>query len=125
MSNKTKAYFAITVLAGLALAGSGFANLTLQEPIVESMKNLGYPEYFPRILGTWKILAAVALLAPGFPRVKEWATAGVTFAMTGATASHIFAGDPVGTWFPPLIVLALVLVSYALRPDDRRLGAAG
>ena len=88
------------------------------------MKKLGYPLYFPRILGAWKLLAAVALLAPGFPRVKEWAYAGITFAMTGAFISHIAAGDPVATWFPPLVVLALALGSYALRPADRRLDRA-
>lgn len=125
MSGRTKVYWVLTVLAALALLAGGFANVTLQEPIVESMKKLGYPLYFPRILGTWKLLAAVALLAPGFPRVKEWAYAGVTFAMTGATISHIAAGDPVATWFPPLVVLALALGSYALRPADRRLDRAG
>lgn len=121
MSGRTKVYWVLTVLAALALLAGGFANLTLQEPIVESMKKLGYPLYFPRILGTWKVLAAIALLAPGFPRVKEWAYAGVTFAMTGATISHIAADDPVATWFPPLVVLALAIGSYALRPADRRL----
>ncbi|MCB9554103.1 MAG: DoxX family protein [Myxococcales bacterium] len=121
MSGRTKVYWVLTVLAALALLAGGFANVTLQEPIVESMKKLGYPLYFPRILGAWKLLAAVALLAPGFPRVKEWAYAGITFAMTGATISHIAAGDPVATWFPPLVVLALALGSYALRPADRRL----
>lgn len=125
MSGRTKVYWVLTVLAALALLAGGVGNLTLQEPVVESMKKLGYPLYFPRILGTWKLLAAVALLAPGFPRVKEWAYAGVTFAMTGATISHIAAGDPVATWFPPLVVLALALGSYALRPADRRLDRAG
>lgn len=121
MSNRTKAYFAVTALASLALAGSGVANVTLQEPIVESMKALGFPLYLPRILGTWKILAAVALLAPGFPRLKEWAYAGVFFNLTGAAISHAAAGDPIATIFPPLGLLALVMISYALRPEGRKL----
>ncbi len=121
MSNKTKAYFAVTALVSLALAGSGVANVTLQEPIVESMKALGFPLYLPRILGTWKILAAVALIAPGFPRLKEWAYAGVFFNLTGAAISHAAAGDPIATIFPPLGLLALVMISYALRPEGRKL----
>lgn len=124
MSNKTKGYWVLTVLAALAMIAGGFANVTLQEPIEASMKNLGYPLYFPRILGAWKLLAAVALLAPGFPRVKEWAYAGITFAMTGAFISHVAAGDPILMALPPLAVLAVALGSYALRPADRRLDRA-
>lgn len=114
-------YWVVTVLVALPLLGSGFANLTLQPPIVESMAHLGYPEWFPRILGTWKLLAVVALLAPGFPKVKEWAYAGITFAMSGAFASHLFAGDGFGQSVAPLVVLGFALASYALRPESRRL----
>lgn len=121
MSNRTKVYWVVTVLAALALAGGGFANATLQPPIEESMKNLGFPLYFPRIIGTWKILAAIAFVAPGFPRLKEWAYAGVFFNLTGAAISHAAAGDPFVTWLPPLGVLALVMASWTLRPDSRKL----
>ncbi len=122
MPTRTKVYFALTVVVALAVLGSGFANVTLQAPIEESMKSLGYPLYFPRILGVWKILAAIAILAPGFPRLKEWAYAGITFNMTGAALSHLAAGDPIVTALPPLGILALALASWALRPDNRRLG---
>lgn len=121
MSNKTKAYFAVTVLVALALAAGGFFNATGQERAIESMTHLGYPTYFPRIIGVWKLLAAVALLAPRFPRLKEWAYAGIFFNMTGATISHLGAGDPVSTIFPSLGVLALAMISWYLRPDDRKL----
>ncbi len=121
MSNRTKAYWAVTALAALALLGSGGANATLSPPIPENMAALGYPAYFPRILGVWKILGGLALLAPRLPRLKEWAYAGVTFAMTGATASHLLNGDTLAQALPPLAVLGLALGSYALRPADRRL----
>jgi hypothetical protein len=55
--------------------------------------HLGYPLYFVTILGFWKVLGAMALLAPRFPRLKEWAYAGTFFEMTGAAASHAMSGN--------------------------------
>ena len=63
-------------------------------PFFGILKHLGYPGYFSVILGVWKVLGSVAVLAPRFPRLKEWAYAGMFFNMTGAAASHLAAGDP-------------------------------
>ena len=41
------------------------------------IERLGYPLYLLLILGIWKLLGAVALVIPRFPRLKEWAYAGV------------------------------------------------
>jgi hypothetical protein len=60
---------------------------------VELVTKLGFPLYVLTILGVWKVLGAVALVVPGFPRLKEWAHAGIFFLMTGATMSHAFAND--------------------------------
>jgi uncharacterized membrane protein YphA (DoxX/SURF4 family) len=87
---------------------------------------LGYPYYLLTILGVWKVLAVVALLAPRYPRVKEWAYTGLFLVYSGAAASHLFAGDTAGAWGP--LGLALITVaSWALRPASRRLseGASG
>ena len=43
------------------------------------------PAYFCLILGVWKVLGAVAVLVPRFPRLKEWAYAGAVFELTGAS----------------------------------------
>src|SRR5215469_1011698 len=53
------------------------------------IEHLGYPTYFLVILGVWKLLGAVALVIPRFPRLKEWAYAGVVFNLTGALVSHV------------------------------------
>lgn len=118
---RTIAYWILTALIALPLLGSGVANLTAQPTILESFKKLGYPSYFHYILGTWKVLGALAILAPGFPRLKEWAHAGVTFSMTGAFASHLLAGDPIGESIAPLFLAGIALGSWALRPESRRL----
>ena len=48
------------------------------------------PQYFLVILGIWKLLGAVALVIPRFPRLKEWAYAGVLFDFDGSCC--IFSG---------------------------------
>src|SRR5262249_50773019 len=85
------------------------------------IEHLGYPAYFMTILGVWYELAGFALLAPRFPRLKEWAYAGLIFNYTGAAASHIAAGDNVGALGAPIIFIVLVTASWATRPPDRHL----
>jgi hypothetical protein len=76
-------------------------------------RHLGYPAYLLPFLGTAKILGVVAVLMPGFPRVKEWAFAGLTFDVTGAAYSHLSSGDSAGGWGPPLLALVLIAGAYA------------
>jgi uncharacterized membrane protein YphA (DoxX/SURF4 family) len=83
-------------------------------------KHLGYPPYLLVFLGTAKILGVVAVLAPGLPRIKEWAFAGLTFDVTGALYSHLSTGDPPGAWTPAVIALALVGSSYVVYRVRRR-----
>ncbi|MEB3236360.1 MAG: DoxX family protein [Candidatus Sericytochromatia bacterium] len=120
---RTILYWLTTALAGLMLAGSGMGNLTRAPQVVEALVALGYPTYFPVILGSWKVLAAAALLAPGLPRLKEWAYAGVFFAMSGAVASHVLAGDPPAKALAPVVIVSIVLASWWLRPESRKLTA--
>jgi hypothetical protein len=80
------------------------------------MAELGYPAYFVTILGMWKVLGALAILAPRFPRLKEWAYAGIVFDLTGAVFSHVAAGQPVVKVIAPLVLLEIAATSWALRP---------
>lgn len=74
--------------------------------------HLGYPPYLLVFLGTAKILGVAAVLVPGFPRLKEWAFAGLAFDVTGALYSHLSIGDPPGAWAPAASALALIAGSY-------------
>ncbi|WP_204350758.1 DoxX family protein, partial [Klebsiella variicola] len=47
-------------------------------------QGLGYPLYLLTLIGLWKILGCIAIVVPKFPLVKEWAYAGLVFAMSGA-----------------------------------------
>ena len=71
------------------------------------------------------MLGAVALLVPRWPRLKEWAYAGIFFDLTGAAASYVAVGDAGAYGFhvvAPLVIAGLAVVSWALRPADRVLG---
>ncbi len=88
------------------------------------MANLGYPAYFQKILGVWKLLGVVAVLLPKTPVLKEWAYAGFFFAMTGAIASHFLSGDTVVDALPATLLLVLTIISWSLRPAARKVPSA-
>jgi hypothetical protein len=83
--------------------------------------HLGYPSYFLVLLGTWKVLGAVALLVPRRALLKEWAYAGAFFTYTGAIVSHLTTGYDVGEVGLLSILTALTVLSWALRPPSRRI----
>ena len=87
MKLKSISYWVITAIVVVCI-GSGDAAGPARVPgNVEGLVRLGYPAYFVMIIGFWKVLGAVAILTPGFPRLKEWAYAGIFFNMTGAAAT--------------------------------------
>jgi hypothetical protein len=113
------AYWGSTVLVSLALLGS-LSYLTGSEQVVAGFAKAGYPQHLRIVLGIVKPLAAIVLLLPGFALLKEWAYAGVTFALTMAFISAYLSGDGPKAWFLPPILLALLAVSYVTRPPGRR-----
>ena len=88
---------------------------------LEVMRSLGYPDYVLTILGVWKILGVLALLAPGFPILKEWAYAGFAFDISGAFFSHLSVGSRLPESLGPLVFLGVGAASYLLRPENRRI----
>jgi uncharacterized membrane protein YphA (DoxX/SURF4 family) len=124
MNARTVGYWLTTGLAALAFAFGGFADLGRSPDVTAGMAHLGYPAYLATLLGIWKVLGAIAVLAPRLPRLKEWAYAGMMFDLTGAAFSHANSGDPAGRILTPLVVLAFVAASWALRPGSRVLGHA-
>lgn len=117
------AYWGSTGLACLALFGS-LSYLTGSEQVVAGFAKAGYPQYLRIILGIVKPVAAIVLLLPGFALLKEWAYAGVTFALVMATISE-YVSEGAGKWILPLVLLALVAISYVTRPPSRRLIGGG
>jgi hypothetical protein len=114
-------YWLTTVLTALAFAAGGYYDLSQPDQVKEQAVKLGYPLYFFTILGVWKLGAVVAVLAPKLPRLKEWAYAGIFFDLTGASATHAFMKDSNQDILTPLVILAIAMVSWALRPASRKL----
>ena len=117
------AYWVTTVLVAFELAMGGVWDVLRVPQVRWLIERLGYPPYFLVILGIWKLLGAVALVIPRFPRLKEWAYAGVLFDLTGAVASLLASGlIDAGTMAYPIVMTGVAVASWALRPPSRRLG---
>ncbi len=118
---KTIAFWTVTIFGPASFVIGGVINLKGGPDVAATMAHLGYPPYFAAILGAWKLLGALAIAAPGMPRLKEWAYAGFVFDLTAAAFSRAAVGDSAVDVVAPLAFLALVVASWALRPDSRRL----
>jgi hypothetical protein len=122
-------YWAATTLIALETLAGGAVDLAhgrilvFSGPsVVDVVTHLGYPVYILTILGLWKIPGAIVLLAPGLPRLKEWAYAGIFFELTGAAGSFVLHGDSASELIAPVILAVLAVASWALRPHSRTLG---
>jgi uncharacterized membrane protein YphA (DoxX/SURF4 family) len=122
MRMKAVGYWTTTGIVIFALLSGGIAELFHLFGTVDGVVQLGYPAYLVMILGTWKVLGAVAIAAPRFPRLKEWAYAGTFFDLTGAAVSQAVNGNGASHVFWPSVLAACAVVSWALRPPGRRLG---
>ena len=107
-------YWIVTVLFALMMLLDGFAGALRVTGAKEALANIGYPEYLSTIIGVAKILGAVAILQNVFRTFKEWAYAGFVFMFIGAFASHAFSGSVIGFVILPVIMLAIVFLSYYL-----------
>jgi uncharacterized membrane protein YphA (DoxX/SURF4 family) len=118
-------YWTMTMLVALPIGSGGVAQLAHMKENVDGFTHvLGYPAYFVTVLGVWKVLGVIAILVPRFPRLKEWAYAGIIFDLTGAAASWAAVGGS-GEAFhiiAPLIIAGFAMASWALRPPSRTIG---
>ena len=120
MNARKIAYWVTTVLFTAMMAMSTVMYFQNSKEVVEGFAHLGYPGYFRFLLGTGKGLGVLALLAPGFAILKEWAYCGFTITLISAAVSHLASGDGPAKVVGPVIGLALLGTSYVLRPASRR-----
>lgn len=112
-------YWIATGIVALETAVGSAWDLMRIPFVVSVFNDLGYPLYFLTFMGLWKAPGAIVMLAPGWPRLKEWVYAGLVFTYTGAAFSHAAVGDGRGAAGPVIFTL-LTLLSWALRPASRR-----
>jgi hypothetical protein len=108
-------FWVTTIIISVAFFVTGIGNLVPFKHIAQDMAHLGYPSYFLKILGIWKILASVTMLIPKIPKIKEWAYAGMILDLTGAAFSRFATGDALPLVIMPLGIAILVTVNYLLR----------
>ena len=114
-------YWIITGILSFCIFSGGLAQAMQVKGVVQGFKPLGYPTYFISIIGVWKVLGIIAILIPNFKLLKEWAYAGIFFAMSGAVISHIASNDIHVQIIAPIVLAIFTLLSWYLRPDDRKI----
>lgn len=83
-------YWIFTGMFALIMLFTALPNVMMSPDSIELIHDrLGYPEYFIMLIGIAKILGVIGILVPGYPRVTEWAYAGLFFDLTAATISGI------------------------------------
>lgn len=113
------AYWVTTGLVGVLSIFAAYAYLSGSPQAVQGFTHVGYPQQLRVILGIAKFLGAITLVVPGVPKLKEWAYAGFTFAWSSAFVAHYLAKDgPMA--YMPLVLLALLAVSYVTRPSSHQ-----
>lgn len=86
------------------------------EYINAGTKPLGYPDYFAYTLIICKVLGVIAITVPGISdKLREWAYAGLTFNLIFAFISHTCVDKNVSYMLIPLVVLAILMLSYIYR----------
>ena len=113
--NKTTINVIYWISTGLILAMMLFsaASSFMNNPDGAKMLSaIGYRPYVLQLLAIAKILGIIAILTPGFPRLTEWAYAGFTFDLIGASVSFYASGFAVKDWAFIPVLIALLVCSY-------------
>ena len=114
-------YWIITGLLSFCIFFGGLTQALQLKQTIQGFKPLGYPTYFISVIGIWKMLGIIAILAPKFKLLKEWAYAGIFFAMSGAVISHIASNDVSIQIIAPFLLAVFTVLSWYLRPADRKI----
>jgi hypothetical protein len=89
MKKTTILYWVFTGLFSAFMLFTAIPDILMSPDAVTFITTLGYPKYLIPFLGVAKVLGSIVILIPGFPRLKEWAYAGLFIDLVGATYSNI------------------------------------
>jgi hypothetical protein len=116
-------YWVLTGLFAFLMLGSAIPDIISAPVAVEGFKAMGYPAYLIPFLGIAKLLGVIAILVPGYARIKEWAYAGLLFDVIGAVYSVMSIGVSVADWMPVLVIIVLGMLSYVYYHRNLRLSS--
>lgn len=127
MKKTNTLYWIITGIFAAFMLMSSIPDILVVPEAATFMAHLGYPKYFIPFIGVAKLLGVIAILILGFPKIREWAYAGLFFDLLGATYSQIaIDGFKPGVFFM-IVPLAFLFISYSLyqRKSQRSKAVAG
>lgn len=102
----------VYIMAALACLSGG---------MTPELERLGYPSYFPMILGPAYILGVVAMYQKKYSFLQEWAIGAIVVNLVGASASHILAGDSIAQALPSFVIQVLFIWFYILRLKEKKI----
>ena len=105
-------YWVFTALFAFVMFGSAIPDVMMIDLAKQGFKEMQMPAYLLPFVGVAKILGVIAILIPGYPRLKEWAYAGLVFDLIGATYSIAASGKPVENWAPNFLFIFIAFGSY-------------
>ena len=124
MKKTNIAYWIFTALLSALIIFTAIPNIMVNKASVDLFNFLGYPVYLIPFLGIAKTVGSIVLLIPGFPRLKEWAYAGITFDLAGALYSIVSLGAAdAAAWTTFLLGFALIATSYILHHKRAKMRA--
>jgi uncharacterized membrane protein YphA (DoxX/SURF4 family) len=110
---KTKTlYWIFTGLFAAFMAFTAIPDILMAPDAMVFITQLGYPEYFVPFIGVAKILGAIAIIIPGFPKIKEWAYAGLAYDLIGAIYSVIATAGLQPQMIFILLPVTFLILSY-------------
>jgi uncharacterized membrane protein YphA (DoxX/SURF4 family) len=106
-------YWIFTGLFAAFMMMSAIPDILVMDLAVKGFAEMGLPACLVPFLGVAKALGVIAILLPGFPRLKEWAYAGLIIDLVGAIYLIICCGKSAENWAPVFLPLIIGFLSYA------------
>jgi len=117
-------FWVTTSIVSLMMIFSAISYFTKPE-MMEGMNRIGFPDFFVKELGIFKIIGALVLIIPQFPtRIKEWGYAGFGIVFISASIAHLNAGDPSIMVAAPIVFLVLLVLSNVFYHKTKSLKSA-
>ncbi len=105
-------YWILTGLFAFMMLGSAIPDIFSVPMAVQGFKEIGMPAYLLPFLGIAKTLGVIAILIPGYPRIKEWAYAGLMYDLFGGMYSIANSGKSPSQWAPMILIITLGFCAY-------------
>lgn len=105
-------YWILTSLFAFLMLGSAIPDILMMPIAIQGFKEISLPAYLLPLVGIAKALGVIAILIPSYPRIKEWAYAGLTFDLLGAIYCVAAGGKQASDWIPMLILPVLAFSAY-------------